>query len=348
MLPVTERRPARGTDGQDAAAMSYERALRIHARHRKPAPAAVAPKAVAEERAAPSAREATGGKTATHARVAPAKISPPGSPIGTKAAEGLKTPKASAPARARPISAARPEPAAARCGETSVRTAAFPAGKRKAPGAGSSQGAKASGARPDANGKAQTTVNSRRKTSAEAQSASHARSAEAAAKSLPSRNGGGGDLRQTLGADGETREATLDLASHKLPRSQLELLPVVSPIDQRRTIVSVRLTEDEFACLRERAEESGISVSAYMRSCVVDAEQLRAQVKRALAEMRQLSAATGPEIATAITTSSRRSGDVRHAYGWIKLAMRPFTFLFGPLFPSRAAPGTTVGGRSGR
>src|SRR5579859_5812213 len=57
-------------------------------------------------------------------------------------------------------------------------------------------------------------------------------------------------------------------------------------LEQRRTIVSVRLSSLESERLRLRAAESGISVSAYMRSCVLDADHLRAQVKRALEEMR--------------------------------------------------------------
>ena len=45
----------------------------------------------------------------------------------------------------------------------------------------------------------------------------------------------------------------------------------------KQTILSVRLSEWEMEQLRERAEESGVSVSAYMRSCVLEAEHLRAQ-----------------------------------------------------------------------
>ena len=38
--------------------------------------------------------------------------------------------------------------------------------------------------------------------------------------------------------------------------------------------------------MRERAAEAGLTVSAYLRSCVFEVEDLRAQVKQALAEMR--------------------------------------------------------------
>jgi len=57
-------------------------------------------------------------------------------------------------------------------------------------------------------------------------------------------------------------------------------------LEHRTSTISVRLNEAEFSTLRLRATESGISVSAYMRSCVLEAEQLRAQVKQALSVMR--------------------------------------------------------------
>lgn len=59
---------------------------------------------------------------------------------------------------------------------------------------------------------------------------------------------------------------------------------------QRRTVVSVRLTAEEVEQLRARAEESGVSVSEYMRSCVMDAEKLRTQVRQVITDMRSLGA----------------------------------------------------------
>jgi hypothetical protein len=46
------------------------------------------------------------------------------------------------------------------------------------------------------------------------------------------------------------------------------------------------MSDEELDRLRQRAAESGVTVSAYMRSCVLEAEMLRAQVKQALAEIR--------------------------------------------------------------
>jgi hypothetical protein len=56
--------------------------------------------------------------------------------------------------------------------------------------------------------------------------------------------------------------------------------------DLRTTSVTVRLTKAECASLHERAAEAGLTVSAYLRSCTIEAETLRAQVKAALAELR--------------------------------------------------------------
>jgi hypothetical protein len=368
MLPVTERKPGRGAAAQDASAMSYERALRIHARHRK----APAPQPPAEQRASSSEREATAGKSAVNAGPAPPKVTPSGWQSGKRAAEALKTAKESATGQAQSSGGARSPSKAPVSADVSgvpvripahvstrtpapvpaMRSDASPARQRKATVSGASNAS--SPREPASVTKAEKTpggrapAKARRKTGAGEKSAPLASRAETVPRIQPDRTAGRADLRETLRAQNEGRRANVDLASNELSRSQLELLPPLSQLDQRRTIVSVRLTEDEFACLRDRAEESGISVSAYMRSCVVDAEQLRAQVKRALAEMRQSSAGAGPGNATALAARSERSGGVRNHYGWIKLAMRPLTFLFGPLFPSRAAPEPTAAGRSGQ
>lgn len=109
----------------------------------------------------------------------------------------------------------------------------------------------------------------------------------------------------------------------------------INQVDQRRSIVSVRLTEGEFARLRDRAGESGISVSAYMRSCVVDAEQLRAQVKRALEEMRSLNARPEPDRFPALAPSATHGGS------WFRLLVRTATVFLSPLFPGRRTASLT-------
>ncbi len=56
--------------------------------------------------------------------------------------------------------------------------------------------------------------------------------------------------------------------------------------------VTIRLDESECGELRARAAEAGLTVSAYLRSCIFEVDDLRAQVKQALAQMR--STATPP------------------------------------------------------
>jgi hypothetical protein len=50
--------------------------------------------------------------------------------------------------------------------------------------------------------------------------------------------------------------------------------------------ITIRLSETECAQLRRRAAEAGLSVSAYLRSCTLEVESLRAQVKQTLSELR--------------------------------------------------------------
>jgi hypothetical protein len=60
--------------------------------------------------------------------------------------------------------------------------------------------------------------------------------------------------------------------------------------DLRTASVTVRLSMAECARMHERAAEAGLTVSAYLRSCVLEADALRSQVKQALAEMRETGA----------------------------------------------------------
>jgi hypothetical protein len=69
-----------------------------------------------------------------------------------------------------------------------------------------------------------------------------------------------------------------------------------SPADRmpRCASVTVRLSETENRRLRKRAAEAGLTVSAYLRSCTLEAETLRAQVKQALADLRTASSEEEP------------------------------------------------------
>jgi hypothetical protein len=50
--------------------------------------------------------------------------------------------------------------------------------------------------------------------------------------------------------------------------------------------ITIRMSHEECAQLRQRAADAGLTVSAYLRSCTFEAESLRAQVKDALSQLR--------------------------------------------------------------
>jgi hypothetical protein len=50
--------------------------------------------------------------------------------------------------------------------------------------------------------------------------------------------------------------------------------------------ITIRLSQAECAQLRARAAQAELSISAYLRSCTFEAEALRAEVKKALAQLR--------------------------------------------------------------
>lgn len=71
-------------------------------------------------------------------------------------------------------------------------------------------------------------------------------------------------------------QTTKTQASHRRSRHAIRMA----------SSVTIRLDESESAELRARAAEAGLTVSAYLRSCIFEVEDLRAQVKQALAQMR--------------------------------------------------------------
>jgi hypothetical protein len=139
-------------------------------------------------------------------------------------------------------------------------------------------------------------------------------------------------------------EATRPHPEQQIPATELSLeIPARQiHLEHRHAVVSLRLSDAEFDRLRVRAAESGISMSAYMRSCVLDAEHLRAQVKETLSQMRaSLGGSLGPhtqqqhpaQLASPLPmltgTQSRPGG------AWSRLLWKSATFFLGPLFPYR-------------
>jgi mobilization protein NikA len=113
----------------------------------------------------------------------------------------------------------------------------------------------------------------------------------------------------------------------KIVNSRVEIARPDSELERKQAIVSMRLSDTELQRLRDRAAESGMSVSGYMRSCVLDAEHLRLQVKEALAEMRASMAQQTP-LPGALTMQADRTSV---GGGWLQLLARSATFLLGPL-----------------
>jgi hypothetical protein len=72
----------------------------------------------------------------------------------------------------------------------------------------------------------------------------------------------------------------------------------------KKASITIRLSEAECEQLRQRAAEAGLTVSAYLRSCTLEVESLRAQVKQTLAEMRS-APPPSPEPATAPRSEHR-------------------------------------------
>jgi hypothetical protein len=99
-------------------------------------------------------------------------------------------------------------------------------------------------------------------------------------------------------------------------------------LDFKRSAVSMRLSEPESERLRQRAAESGLSVSAYMRSCVLEADHLRFQVKQALAEMRARTQEPDPPCLPAPV--GREGGRV-----WTWLRTKTVAFFLGPWYAQR-------------
>ena len=54
----------------------------------------------------------------------------------------------------------------------------------------------------------------------------------------------------------------------------------------KSTSITIRLTTEECAQLRERAAEAGLTVSAYLRSCTFEAESLRAMVRDTVSKLK--------------------------------------------------------------
>jgi hypothetical protein len=101
---------------------------------------------------------------------------------------------------------------------------------------------------------------------------------------------------QALRTHARFRPADIDQIStmHETPTSRPHSKsewPSAATKDRKAASITIRLSQAECAQVRQRASDAGLTVSAYLRSCVLEAESLRKQVKEALTQLRPSSAA---------------------------------------------------------
>lgn len=83
-----------------------------------------------------------------------------------------------------------------------------------------------------------------------------------------------------------TETLTVNEVSDLVESSAAQTFPPPSRRYRKNASITIRLTKEEEAQLRERAAAAQLTISAYLRSCIFEAESLRAQVKEALTQMR--------------------------------------------------------------
>lgn len=83
-----------------------------------------------------------------------------------------------------------------------------------------------------------------------------------------------------------TAVATADPAHAGAERAPEKSQDVALSHDLRSASVTIRLSKTECVRLRERAAEAGLTISAYLRSCALEAEALRAEVKKTMKELK--------------------------------------------------------------
>lgn len=91
---------------------------------------------------------------------------------------------------------------------------------------------------------------------------------------------------QALHSHRRVREAGPTAAPPALSGSHMPAAHSDSKKVRKSSSITIRVTEDEQIQLHARAAEAGLSISAYLRSCIFEAESLRSQVKEALSQMR--------------------------------------------------------------
>ena len=124
-------------------------------------------------------------------------------------------------------------------------------------------------------------------------------------------------------ARGRTQSSPAEAVSEPEGKVRFESKPL------KTASITIRLSEPECVQLRRRAGEAGMTVSAYLRSCTLEVESLRAQVKQTLAEMRSSAPRPDREIATESSRGIRRF--LTRLWQWCgQFGRRPNAILINP------------------
>jgi hypothetical protein len=84
--------------------------------------------------------------------------------------------------------------------------------------------------------------------------------------------------------------------------------------DLKSASITIRMSQAECAQVHQRAAEAGLTISAYLRSCTLEAESLRAMVKETMAQLRSNGA--GKQEAPAAASQPRRNRMTRFFAPW--------------------------------
>ncbi|MFP5237745.1 MAG: plasmid mobilization protein [Acidobacteriota bacterium] len=101
------------------------------------------------------------------------------------------------------------------------------------------------------------------------------------------------NYEQALQAHARYRPPAADLGPQPVPEPPAATpasAPAIATLRRKSESITVRLSQAESERLRQRAAESGLTISDYLRSCVFEVESLRAQVKETIAALRALQA----------------------------------------------------------
>jgi hypothetical protein len=94
--------------------------------------------------------------------------------------------------------------------------------------------------------------------------------------------------------------------------------PSVQPRPLKTASITIRLSEPDCQQVRQRAAEAGLTVSEYLRSCTLEVDSLRAQVKDALAQIRTSAGSAASFEAPARERNHRLGTVLARVQGWFR------------------------------